>query len=91
MRLNFFSTQMGITTSIDIHSPAITLKVLGAELRKNPSRLEEKKVGTNFADPQAGNTPLMSSAELKHVEFLLSVGANVEAKNAVKIMDLFFN
>ncbi len=80
---------MGTTISVDIHSPDITVKAIRADLRKNPRRLEEKKEGSIRDDPLAGNTPLMSSAEMGNIavcEFLLSVGANIEAKNAVEFL-----
>ncbi len=84
---------MGTTaSSVDIHSPGITLRALRAELRKNPTRLEEKKEGNNWVDPLAGNTLLMSSAELGNVpmcKFLLSVGANIEAKSMVHFLVSF--
>ncbi len=63
---------------VDVHSSRITLKALQAELSANPMRLEELK--------EWGNTPLMSSAEFGNVvvcKFLLSIGANIEAKNVV--------
>ncbi len=71
---------------VDIHSQHITLETLQNELRSNPTRLEEKKVGNNWDIPHAGNTPLMTSVEFQNIvvcEFLLSVGANIEAKNEV--------
>ncbi len=64
---------------IDIHSEHIRLEAIQDELRVNPSRLEEEK---------EGKTPLMSSAEFGNdliCEFLLSLGANVEAKSEVLI------
>ncbi len=69
---------MGTTISVDIHSPDITLDALQSELKKNPMRLEERREGNN--------TLLISSTEsgnLAVCTFLLSVGANVEAKNLV--------
>ena len=70
---------------MDIHSEHITLDALQEELRINPCRLEEKKGGNGW-DPTEGNSPLTSSAgfgNLEVCEFLLSVGANIEAKNKV--------
>ncbi len=64
---------------VDIHSEHITVEELQDELRVNPMRLEEK-------ENEYGNTPLLSSAEYENVavfEFLLSLGANLEAKNKV--------
>ncbi len=63
-------------------SKHITLEAIQDELRAFPSRLEEKK---------EGKTPLISSAEFGNdlvCEFLLSLGANVEAKNEV-LNDIF--
>ncbi len=80
---------MGTTSSsVDIHSPDITLKDLQEELRRNPRRLEEKKEGDDWVDSFVGNTLLLSSAELGTVpmcEYLLSVGANIEVKCMVEI------
>ncbi len=62
---------------MNIHSDQISLDALREELRENRRRLEERK---------RGKTPLMSFAEFGNVpvcEFLLSVGANAHAKNAV--------
>ncbi len=77
---------MEIFVSVDIHSPDITLEALQAELRRNPRMLEEKKPGYKRHDPLEGNTPLISSVEFGNVpvcDFLLSVGANIEARNDV--------
>ncbi len=73
-------------SAVDIHSEHITLDALQQELRINPWRLEEKKGGNGWQSTDEGNTPLISSAEfgnLQECEFLLSVGANIEAKNTV--------
>ncbi len=62
---------------VDIHSKHISLEALQEELRVTPSRLEEKK---------AGKTPLLCSVDFGNIavcEFLLSLGANIEAKNEV--------
>ncbi len=83
---------MGAVISIpivDVHSQDITLEALQAELRMNPGRLEEKKTESNRHDPQAGNTLLMSFAELGNVrmcKFLLSIGSNIEANNMVEFL-----
>ncbi len=64
---------------IDIHSKHITLEALQTELRLHPSRLEEMEM-------THGYNPLMSSAKFGNiavVEFLLSFGANIHAKNKV--------
>ncbi len=65
------------TAAVDIHSKQITLEALREELVINRKRLEEKKTG---------KTPLMVFAEFGNValcEFLLSIGAKVNASNAV--------
>ncbi len=70
----------------DMHFKHTTHEDLQAELRVHPWRLEEKKAENTKHNLQSGNTPLMSSAEFGNVEiceFLLSVGANIEAKNEV--------
>ncbi len=70
-------------SAVDVHSQDITLEALQEELRINPSRLEEKK-GGNYWDQ--ANSPLISLADfgnLQVCEFLLSVGANIDAKNTV--------
>ncbi len=70
---------------VNIHSKRITLDALQEELRMKPWRLEEKNVGDRD-HIFAGSTPLMSSAafgNLEVVKFLLSVGANIEAKHEV--------
>ncbi len=72
---------------VDIHSNHITLATLRDQLRANPTRLEEKKVKKDDGfDCQEENTPLISAADFGNVsvvEFLLSVGANVDAINKV--------
>ncbi len=68
-----------IQVAVNIHSSLITLEELHVELRLHPSRLEEKEMGW-------GNTPLMSSVIIGNipvVEFLLSIGANIHAKDKV--------
>ncbi len=70
--------------SIDLHSNHIALNELQNELRAEPLRLEEKKV--ELYSSYSGNSPLMSAAAFGNVvlcEFLLSLGANVEATNEV--------
>ncbi len=52
-----------------------TLETIQLELRLHPSRLEERDV--------CGNTPLMSTTDVSVVDFLLSLGANIEAHNEV--------
>ncbi len=72
--------------AVDIHSELTTLDAFQEELRINPSRLEEWEVGINKLHPQVENTPLMSAAVFGNsalCEFLLSVGANIDAKNEV--------
>ncbi len=72
-------------SAVDVHSEHITLDMIQEELRVNPWRLEEKK-GANDWDTHEGNTPLISSAafgNLEVCEYLLSVGANIKAKNTV--------
>ncbi len=57
------------------------------ELRLHPSRLEEK-------DLEWEETPLISSAKFGNiavVEFLLSIGANIHAKNKVSMRNLFYH
>ncbi len=73
-----------ISSGDDVHSFYITLEAIREELRMNPWRLEKKKGGSEWYS--AGNTPLISSTvfgNLEVCEYLLSVGANVEAKNSV--------
>ncbi len=70
---------------VNIHSSRTTLEELQVELRIHPSRLEEKEMTHGF-------TPLISSAffgNIAVVEFLLSIGANVHAKNKVWMRNLF--
>ncbi len=72
--------------AIDFHSEHITLEALQDELKVNPTLLEERRAGNSSDLPHAGNTLLMSSAQFGNVvvcEFLLSVGANVQAENQV--------
>ncbi len=76
------------STVVDIYGEDITMETIQEELRANPSRLEEKKDSDSRyrQDFDEGNTPLISSAKFGNypvVEFLLSVGADVEAKNQV--------
>ncbi len=69
-----------MSTKVQIHSSCITQEEMQVELSAYPSRLEEKN------DYFLGDTPLMSSATFGNiavVEFLLSIGANVHAKNEV--------
>ncbi len=66
-------------STVDIHSRNVTLEELQEELRVHSSRLEEVEIVYE-------NTPLMSSVKFENValvEFLLSVGANIHAKNKV--------
>ncbi len=77
-----------VAHQIIIHSKHIALDAIQEELRLNPWRLEEKKVKYNDThfDSHVGNTPLMSSVRFENVavvEYLLSIGANSEAKNEV--------
>ncbi len=73
-----------MTSYVDIHEGVI-LETIQSELRLYPSRLEEEiemKQVRNTDD--VGNTPLMSAAKTGNVavvDFLLSLGANVEAEN----------
>ncbi len=72
-------------SAVDVHSKHTTLDSLQEELRVNPWRLEEKKEGNGW-ELHTGNSPLISSAAfgtLKVCEFLVKVGANIEAKNTV--------
>ncbi len=69
-------------STVDIHSDHVRLNALQEELRIRPLRLEEHKV----IFPHAGMTPLLSSAKFGNIavcEFLLSIGANIEAKSDV--------
>ncbi len=65
-------------TNVNIFAEGITLETMRDELRQQPWRLDERSV--------YGNTPLMSAAMFGNVavvEFLLSLGANMEAKDDV--------
>ncbi len=71
------------TKVLDIHSEHTTLEELQEELRANHLRLEERKVGICSGKD---TTPLMSAAGFGNVEivkFLLSLEANIEAKDQV--------
>ncbi len=68
-------------TNVDIFGEGITLETMRDELRQHPWRLEEKSVN--------GDTLLMSAAKFGKtavVEFLLSLGANIEAKDSVCVL-----
>ncbi len=74
-------------TVVNIHAQLITRVMLETELRLHPMRLEERKEWEH--DRDEGNTPLTSAAmfgNIPVVEFLLSIGANIEAKNEVRPM-----
>ncbi len=66
-----------------IHTKDIPVGAMQAELREHPWRLEEKH---DDEGDESGNTPLISSAmhgNIAVIELLLSLGANVEAKDMV--------
>ncbi len=76
-------TEMNSNRIVDIHSKHVTLEALQEQLGVNPWRLEEWK---------AGKTPLLFSVEFGNIavcEFLLSLGANIEATNEVLNFFLF--
>ncbi len=69
---------------INIHALDITLDEIQAQLNQHPLRLEERSEDEEEYDD--GNTPLIAAAAYGNtavVNFLLSMGANVEAKNTV--------
>ncbi len=78
-----------VNSVLDIHSKFVTLDDLRDEFRVNPLRLEERKVRKKNEGPDGpveGNTSLITAAVFGNValcEFLLSIGANLEAKNKV--------
>ncbi len=67
-----------------IFDEAITVEAMQIELRQQPWRLEEEYGREDVYGLDNGNTPLISSAlhgNIAVVKFLLSLGANVEARN----------
>ncbi len=73
------SSHVGNGILVDIHAKTVSLETIQAELRLHPWRLEERGCSV-------GKTPLTSAAEAGNVavvEFLLSLGADMEAKEAV--------
>ncbi len=65
---------------VDIHAEDVTLEAIQVELTHHPWRIDEKR-SVGFDD-----TPLGTAAKAGNVAvlvFLLSLGANVEAKNEV--------
>ncbi len=84
----YFHSEMDSSSipQINIHAKDISVESLSTELTLNPLRLEEvEDRGIKF-DEDDRNTPLMSAASNGNVEavkYLLSIGANVEARNRV--------
>ncbi len=77
---------MSSTGVVDFHSKLNTLETIQTELKLHPWRLEEKRGRTQKHDDDFENTPLMTAAKAGNyavVVFLLSLGANVEAKRHV--------
>ncbi len=75
-----------MNTFVDIHAPNITPESILDELRLHPWRLEEEKKLRARHNDDGGNTPLLSAVTSRNVPavvLLLSLGSNVEAKNAV--------
>ncbi len=73
---------------VDVHSEHVALDLLQDELKRNPWKLDEKKVGNGPWDPHEGYTPLMSASAFGNavvVEFLLTLGANKEAQDEVSV------
>ncbi len=70
-----------MSSVVDIHAEDVTLETIQAELMLHPLRLEERK-----EEGEVGCTPLIAAAtsgNVALVKFLLSVGANIEARNEV--------
>ncbi len=76
-------TKTAMIRNVDIFAVDITLESIRDELKVHPWRLEERDVDVGNG---MGNTPLMSAADFGKVDvvqFLLLLGANIEAKNTV--------
>ncbi len=71
----------------NLHSKSVKLETIQAALRDDPSLLEKMTEKYNREENvDEGNTLLITCAlfgNLAAVEYLLSVGANIEAKNMV--------
>ncbi len=73
---------MATSTRINLHAEEITVETMQEEIRVNPVRLEEKKKFRSFGPC----TPLLTAiwfGNVAVVRFLLSSGANIEARTEV--------
>ncbi len=78
-----------MTSIVDVHAKDISLESVQEELRLHPLRLEERRERRQVFDDEIGNTPLLSAVKagnISVVQYLLSLGANVDSRNKVDIL-----